>query len=90
MNDDGARDNAAQRPRLLTEADVARLRQSFAAIGDDLPPEIVVGAPWPRSRLLDEDLYPRRVDRTPELVESDNRYIAKLLQEIGRQAPEDG
>lgn len=38
------------------------------------------------SRLLDEDHVPRRVDRTPEQVKSDDRYVAKLLQEIGRDA----
>lgn len=80
----------AKQVRLLTQADVERLRRNFAAMGDELPPEIVAGAPWPRSRLLDEDLHPVSVRRTPERVKSDDKYIVKLLEELGfRPASDD-
>lgn len=70
----------------LTDDDVARLRRSFAALGDELPPEIVAGAPWPRSRLFDEDLYPQRVERTPEQVKRDTEFINKVLDEALKDA----
>ncbi|MET9329483.1 hypothetical protein [Tsukamurella sp. NPDC003166] len=40
------------------------------------------------SRLLDEDIHPRIVERTPEQVERDNRYIEQLFRDIDAKAAE--